>query len=223
MRGIRIVGRGLHDTLEHLLAFAVLSMSWWAGVFLIITAPPATLALFWQADPRIGTEGIGPLHPRNNQLHARSFFSELGLGADHDAADRCVDRQYRAHPSGREQTRGAGASLALLLIVASFITAGAFTHVALLDFRVVPALKQSALMTAAHFPRIIIIAILLWIIIVLSVVVVIPMILFLPATFAATIERFVLDALKIPVIDPLSPTDERMIEEQKRRNSKVGP
>src|SRR3954454_9351124 len=56
MRGIRIVGRGLHDTLEHLLAFAVVSFAWWAGVLLVVTAPPATLALFVHADPRIGTE-----------------------------------------------------------------------------------------------------------------------------------------------------------------------
>jgi uncharacterized membrane protein YesL len=223
MRGIRIVGRGLHDTLEHLLAFAVLSMSWWAGVFLIITAPPATLALFWQADPRIGTERDRPSARETISFMRAHFSQSWGLALiTMPLIGVLIVNIVLIRPD--ENKLGVLAPVWLfLLIVASFITAGAFTHVALLDFRVVPALKQSALMTAAHFPRIIIIAILLWIIIVLSVVLVIPMILFLPATFAATIERFVLDALKIPVIDPLSPTDERMIEEQKRRNSKVGP
>jgi uncharacterized membrane protein YesL len=223
MRGIRIVGRGLHDTLEHLLSFAVLSMSWWIGVGLIITAPAATLALFWQADPRIGTERDRPTARETLSYMRAHFFQSWGLALITMPLIGVLILNIVTIRADENKLGVLAPVWLFLLIIATFITAGAFAHVALLDFRVVPALKQSALMTAAHFPRIFIIAILLWIIIVLSTVLVIPLILFVPATFAATIERFVFDALKIPVIDPLSPTDERMIEEQKRRSSKVGP
>src|SRR5262245_61525010 len=55
MRGVRIVLKGLHDTFENLLTFALVTMVWWLGLATIIAAPAATIALFAQTDPRLGT------------------------------------------------------------------------------------------------------------------------------------------------------------------------
>jgi hypothetical protein len=70
---------------------------------------------------------------------------------------------------------------------------------------------------------VLIVAVLLWVLLVLSVVLVVPLVMFLPATLAAIFNRFVFDALNVKVVDPLSPTDERLLEEHRRRESKFGP
>src|SRR3954453_15023151 len=126
MRGIRIVGRGLHDTLEHLLAFAVLSMSWWIGILLVITAPPATLALFWQTDPRIGTERDRP-SARETLSHMRAhFFQSWGLALiTMPLIGVLILNIVTIRPD--ENKLGVLAPVWLfLLIIVSFIAAGAF-------------------------------------------------------------------------------------------------
>jgi hypothetical protein len=47
---------------------------------------------------------------------------------------------------------------------------------------------------------------------------------FVPALIAAVVNRVVLDGLGSPVLDPLAPTDERLVEEQRRATaSRFGP
>jgi uncharacterized membrane protein YesL len=223
MRGIRIVGRGLHDTLERLLTFTLLSLAWWPFVAILITAPAATLALFAHADPRIGTEK-DRMSARETLAFMRAhFFQSWGLAAI-TAPVIVVLLINLATIRADENKFGVLAPVWLfLLLIATFITAVAFVHVALLDFQVIPAVKRSALLTAAHVPRVLIVAVLLWVLLVLSVVLVVPLVMFLPATLAAIFNRFVFDALNVKVVDPLSPTDERLLEEHRRRESKFGP
>lgn len=223
MRGVRIVGRGLHDTLEHLLAFSVVSLAWWAGVLLIVTAPAATLALFVHADPRIGTEKDRPTSGETLGYMRAHFFQSWKLALFTAPLIAVLLINIATNRPG-ENAFGVLAPVWLfLLLVVVFITSSAYTHVALLEFRVGEALKQSALLTAANVPRVFIVALLLWFLLAFGAVLVVPLAMFLPATFAATINRFVFDARDIPVVDPLAPTDERMIEEQRRRESRFGP
>ncbi|HEX5992028.1 MAG TPA: hypothetical protein VFY70_05625, partial [Thermomicrobiales bacterium] len=52
MRTLRLVGRGLTDTLESLLPFMLLTLAWWVCLCLVIPAPAATVTLAAMADPR---------------------------------------------------------------------------------------------------------------------------------------------------------------------------
>ena len=53
---------------------------------------------------------------------------------------------------------------------------------------------------------------------------VVPLVMFVPALIAAVVNRVVLDGLGSPVLDPLAPTDERLVEEQRRATaSRFGP
>jgi uncharacterized membrane protein YesL len=223
MRGVRIVGRGLHDTLEHLLPFTAVTLAWWVGVGLVVTAPAATLALFTHVDPRIGTAKDRPTTRETLSFIRAHFFQSWGLVILTAPLIVVLVINIATIRPG-ESSFGVLAPVWLfLLLIVTFITATAFAHVALLEFRVIDAVKQGALMTVAYFPRVLIVAILLWLLLVVGTVLVIPVVMFLPATFAATIVRFVFEAREIKVIDPLSPTDERMREEQRRRESKFGP
>ncbi len=52
MTPIKIVARGLSDTLESLLPYTLASLLWWPCLLSILPAPGATLALFRFTDPR---------------------------------------------------------------------------------------------------------------------------------------------------------------------------
>ncbi len=52
MRTLRLIGRGLTDTLESLLPFTLLTLAWWVCLCLVIPAPAATVTLAAMADPR---------------------------------------------------------------------------------------------------------------------------------------------------------------------------
>jgi uncharacterized membrane protein YesL len=198
-------------------------MAWWLGVLLIVTAPPATLALFARTDPRIGTEKDRPTWGESLSYVRSHFFQAWGLAVmTGPLIAVLVINIITIRPGENEFGLLAPVWLFLLLIVA-FITMGAFAGVALLDFSAIDAFKRSALLTAAYLPRVLIVAVSLGLLIAICTVLIVPLFLFLPSTVAATMNRFVLDALKIEVIDPLSPTDERRREEAARRASKFGP
>jgi hypothetical protein len=53
---------------------------------------------------------------------------------------------------------------------------------------------------------------------------VVPLVMFVPTLTAAVVNRVVLDGLGLPVLDPLAPTAERLVEEQQRAAaSRFGP
>ena len=53
---------------------------------------------------------------------------------------------------------------------------------------------------------------------------VVPLVMLVPALIAAVVNRVVLDGLGLPVLDPLAPTDERLVEEEQRAAaSRFGP
>jgi uncharacterized membrane protein YesL len=223
MGGVRIVFKGLHDTFEQLLAFTLSTMAWWLGVILVVTAPPATLALFARTDPRIGTEMDRPTWGESLTYMRSHFFQAWGMAAITLPLIAVLVINIVTIRPGENDFGVLAPVWLFLLLIASFITMGAFAGVALLDFKAIDALKRSALLTAAYLPRVLIVAILLWLLIAFCAVLIVPLFLFVPSTVAATMNRFLLDALKIEVIDPLAPTDERRREEAARKASKFGP
>src|SRR3954454_21099865 len=55
MSGLRLIRRGIAETYEHLFAYALATLIWWACALSIVLGPAGTMLLFIQTDPRNGT------------------------------------------------------------------------------------------------------------------------------------------------------------------------
>jgi uncharacterized membrane protein YesL len=223
MGGVRIVLKGLHDTFEHMLTYTLVTLTWWLGLLLIVAAPPATVALFAQTDPRNGTQRERRTWGEEMAFVRERFSRSWGVALMTVPLIVVLVINLATLRAGESRFGYLVPVWIFMLLVWTFIAAGAFAGVALLDRSAVGAVKHSALMTAAHLPRVLIVGILLSFLSVISLVLVVPIVMFLPATIAATMNRFVLDAYKVEVIDPLAPTEERRREEAARKSSKFGP
>ena len=75
-------------------------------------------------------------------------------------------------------------------------------------------------MALARPHRLLPIVIVLWVIVAIGGLLVIPAVMFVPALVAVTVNHLVYDTLGIPIADPLSPTEERLGEEQRAQGGK---
>jgi uncharacterized membrane protein YesL len=220
--GVRLIGRGLSDTLEHLLTFTLYSLTWWLGVFLIVTAPAATMALFTMTDPRLAIA-----HPELKEAFrtVRQRFRHGWAIALLTVPVPLVLANNLIFYGGSDSFFGWLAPFWLFLLVLSLAaTLATFSVAALTDARPLTALKTGALLTAVHPLRAGIVVVLLWILLAIGGALVVPLVMFLPATVTATINRFVLTGLRIDIPDPLKPTEERLREELgKKRSKRFGP
>jgi hypothetical protein len=223
-RGVRIVLRGLSDTLEHLLAFTLLTLTWWLCVVTIVLAPGATIALFWAVDPRI-----------------ESAFDRPGPRAFLSATIRDLRRGWKIalmtipiiglliynlwYYGSRDSSLALLAPAWMVLtMIGTMITLSALAIAGLLDEPAFSALRAGAILTGVRLWHALLVAVLLWLVIVIGIILIVPLVMFLPATVAAVVNRLVLDGLKIPIPDPLAPTDERLIEEAiAKERKRFGP
>jgi hypothetical protein len=222
---LKIVARGLSDTLESLLLFTLASLLWWPCMLSVIPAPGATLALFRFADPRL----IAASHERPGLRESLAYgIRRSGRGWALALLTGTIGgilvynlRFYAAH----------GGRFALLvpvwlvlLVIWMLITLAAFAHSALFDLPALPALRQAGVVTLAFLPRGVIVGALLVMLLAVSGVLVVPLVMFVPAACAAVINRLMLTNWRIPIPDPLTPTDERRIEEERSRAARrFGP
>ena len=224
MRGVRIVLKGLSDTLEHLLPFTVASLTWWLGVVSVLFAPGLTQALFRLADPRIISElerpGIRPGFSNPFRLEGRVW----GVAA----LTVIPVAVLLANLSWSSKST----SIWTLMIPLWLILLISFSVIGLMSFSVVSLFKNSgresiriAAVLAYGRPGCTIpFLIALAPVIIICVGLVVPAFLFLPALIAASFNRLALDGLGIPIHDPLTPSDERRIEESKAQSKgKFGP
>jgi hypothetical protein len=223
-RGLRIIFRGLSDTLENLLEFVLCSLSWWLCCLTVVLAPGAVVALFAAANPRI-TSSFDRPGPRafvgSAVRHLRSGWKLTLITAPVLALLTYNVWFYGAAVGSLSFLTPAWL---VLLFIGSLITLSAFSMVALLDEPPLSALRAAAILTGARVGHALVVGLLLYCLIILGGVLVVPLVMFLPATVAATINRLVLDGLRIPVHDPLAPTDERRVEELAGRERKrFGP
>jgi hypothetical protein len=223
-RGVRIFFRGLSDTLENLLHFVLTSLLWWLCVCTIVLGPGAVLALFAAADPRTGSS-IDRIGPRE---FLAATIQQLGRGWKLAivTAPILALLGYNLWFYGAADSRLSLLVPAwiLLLLIASLIATSSFSIAALLDQQLRPTLRLATILTGARIWHALVVGFLLWGLIVVSAFLVVPVFMFLPATIAATINRLVLDGLRIPIVDPLAPTDERRVEELAAKDRKrFGP
>lgn len=216
--------KGLSDTLEHLLPFTIASLAWWVAVLTVVLAPGATIALFRAADPRATSDFNRP-SLRESFATARR---EFGLGWR--LALVCLPviavllwnlRFYGLN--------GSGVSLLaplwiVLLLVAIVVSAAAFSMAALYDQPWRASLSAAAVQAATELPTALVISLLLWPVLILGGLLVVPIFMFLPATAAAVVNRFVLAGRGEAIPDPLAPTEERAREEAVARGrGRFGP
>ena len=214
MRTLRLIGRGLTDTLESLLPFTLLSLAWWVCLFLVIPAPAATVTLAAMADPRRAVErpdwrealgvarcslwrGWGvvlpPLPFVTVLLANLSFYGER------------ADRWGVLVPLWT-----------LLLLFALAVVLYAFAVAGLTDATAWAATKRAGLLVVRRPGQALVVAVVVLVVIAVGAALVVPLVMFVPALTAAVVNRVVLDGLGLPVLDPLAPTDERLVEEQRR-------
>jgi uncharacterized membrane protein YesL len=222
MRTLRLIGRGLTDTLESLLPFVLLTLAWWVCLCLVIPAPAATVTLAAMADPRRAVdrtdwrEALGAVR--------RNLWRGWGVVLP-PLPFVVVLLANLSFYSGRADRGDVLVPLwTVLLVFALAVVLYAFAVAGLTDVTAWSATKRAGLLIARRPGQALVVAVVVLFVIAVGAVLVVPLVMFVPALTAAVVNRVVLDGLGLPVLDPLAPTAERLVEEQQRAAaSRFGP
>ncbi len=222
MRTLRLIGRGLTDTLDSLLPFVLLTLAWWVCLFLVIPAPAATVTLAAMADPRRAVdrpnwrEVLGAVR-RNLWRGWGVVLPPLPFVA--------VLLANLSFYGGRTDRWDVLVPLwTLLLLFALAVALYAFAVAGLTDATAWSATKLAGLLVVRRPGQAHLVALVVLFVIAVGAVLVVPLVMFVPVLTAAVVNRVVLDGLGLPVLDPLTPTAERLVEEQQRAAaSRFGP
>jgi uncharacterized membrane protein YesL len=222
MRTLRLIGRGLSDTLENLLPFVLLTLAWWVCFFLVIPAPAATVTLAAMADPRRAVDR--PDWREAFRAVRRSLWRGWGVVLP-PLPFVTVLLANLSFYGGRTDRWDVLVSLwTLLLVFALAVALYAFAVAGLTDATAWSATKRAGLLVVRRPGQALVVAVMVLFVIAAGAVLVVPLVMFVPALTAAVVNRVVLDGLGLPVLDPLAPTDERLVEEQRRAAaSRFGP
>lgn len=216
---LRPLGRGLRDTLDHLLPFLWLSLSWWLGCFLIVTAPAATLTLFHIADPRRLEEHLRPT-PREALGLVRRWLLPGWALALVVAVPVVV---LVANIAAYRDSNGIGRLLLPLwtvLLLLTLTAGGVATSLVAIHGLTTPAAVRRAVLTVlGRAPLVLPVAIALWLLVAVGGLLAVPAVMFIPPLVAVTLNHLTYEALGIGVADPLDPTPERRAEEHRAESS----
>lgn len=214
MLSVRIVLRGLRDTIEHILGFIVATLGFWIGLLSVVFAPSAALTLFYVADPRHGIQTERPTGASTLRYLKEHWLRSwaLGLATVPVLALLFYNLVFYGSHSG---TLGALTPLwAVLFVLGLMIALASFSACALLDRSAQASLRLGFLITGKALPRYALVAVLIAILSFIGAFLIVPVVLFLPATIAAIVNRMALSVLDITVPDPNAPTAE-LLDEQK--------
>jgi uncharacterized membrane protein YesL len=222
MGTLRLIGRGLTDTLESLLPFVLLTLAWWVCLCLVIPAPAATVTLAAMADPRRAVdrtdwrEALGAVR--------RNLWRGWGVVLP-PLPFVVVLLANLSFYGGRADRWDVLVPLwTVLLVFALAVVLYAFAVAGLTDATARSATKQAGLLIARRPGQALMVAVVVLFMIAVGALLVVPLVMFVPALTAAVVNRVVLDGLGSPVLDPLAPTTERLVEEQQRAAaSRFGP
>jgi hypothetical protein len=222
LRPLKIVWRGLSDSLENLLPFFLYSLAWWICVCSIVLAPGAAIAMAKATDPRVRSGFDRPTF--------REFLSdavkEMGRGWRLTAITFPVLGLLALNLWYYGSRENGLAIMApawfVLLLIAIAITLTSYSVTGLLDLGTIPALKAGAIVTGARLGYAIVVFLVLALILIVGTVLVLPMLMLLPATAAAIVGRLALNGLRIEVFDPNAPTPERLEEAANEKAQKKG-
>jgi uncharacterized membrane protein YesL len=211
--GFRIVLRGLRDTIDHILVFVVATLAFWVGIASIVFAPTALLALFHVADPRHGIQSEAPTPATTIRYVKEHWLRSWALGLATIPVVALLFYNNMVFYGRRTGTLSALTPLWLVLFVLGLMIAlASFSACALLDRPVKASLRLGFLITGKALPRYALVAILVGVLALIGAFLIVPVVLFLPATIAAILNRMMLSVLDIPVPDPNLPTPELLAE-----------
>jgi hypothetical protein len=214
MRTLRLIGRGLTDTLESLLPFVLLTLAWWVCLCLVIPAPAATVTLAAMADPRRAVA-----RPDWREVHGavrRNLWRGWGVILP-PLPFVVVLLANLSFYGGRADRWDVLVPLwTVLLLFALAVVLYAFAVAGLTDATAWSATKRAGLLVARRPGRALVVAVVVLFVIAAGALLVVPLVMFVPTLTAAVVNRVVLDGLGLPVLDPLAPTAERLVEEQQR-------
>jgi uncharacterized membrane protein YesL len=222
MGTLRLIGRGLTDTLESLLPFALLTLAWWICLCLVIPAPAATVTLAAMTDPRRAV--TRPDWREALDVVRRSLWRGWGVVLPFLPFVAVLLVNLSFYGGGTDRW---GALVPLWTLLLLFALAGAlyaFAVAGLTDATAWSAAKRAGLLVVQRPGQALVVAVVVLSVIAVGAALVVPLVMLVPALIAAVVNRVVLDGLGLPVLDPLAPTDERLVEEQRRAAaSKFGP
>lgn len=218
MRLLRLIGKSLSDVFEHLLPFIVASVLWWLCVLSVVLGPPATVALFTFTDPRrsVDRPEFGEVIEGFRRQAIPAW--KLALSTIPFVALLVWDLGFYG---GTDNTFALLSPLwFVLLLLAVALTLAANAVMGLTGAPLGSSLRQAAFVTlGAPFATLIVLIVVIFYVLG-GTALVVPLIMIVPALVTSLVNRLVLRQLKIAVLDPLTPTDERLHEEQRRRASK---
>ena len=214
VRTARLTGRGLADTLEHLLPYTLLTLGWWLAVVVIVPAPAALVTLAALTDPR-----RGPNRPswREALLSLRqNLWRGWGVAVLTVPLVAVLLANLAFYGDGGSGWGVLVPLWTLLLVMSMALTGYAFVIAGLIDQPVGSTVKLAAFLVGRRPLRAIALVIFTAAAVVIGTALVVPLVMFLPALLAAVFNRLVLDGLGLPVVDPTAPTEERRQEELQR-------
>ena len=237
MRFVSLIWRGLRDVFEQLVFMASLSLGWWlcaaplaAGVLLFLLTPlaapvtiltsflipPATVTLFSMADPRRMVNK--PDFHDAVEVFAGSVRRGWAIGAA-TVPFLIILFWNVSFFAGKASFLAAFVPLWLIMFIFLFILMlYMFSLAGTMESRLRNAFRGGMFVLITRPFTAAVLSVLIIVVGALFTVLVLPMLLIGPALMAAVINRFVLDALQVEVIDPNAPTSERMYEREQGLN-----
>jgi len=216
VRFFRLVWRGTRDLFDQMLPFALYSILWWICVLLIVPGPPATVALFFMCDPR---RRISQPEFSDAVEIFKSAFLRSWKVALVTVPFVLILAWNLIFFSGTDHVLIALVPLWIIMLVILYIVMlFSFSVAALMESGPRNALRGSMYVLVSRPISGIALSLFLMVIGSVLAVMVLPMALLGPALLACIVNRFVLDGLHVPVIDPDSPTDERQDERERGLN-----
>ncbi len=217
MGALRLVGRGCRDTVQQLLPFVVLTLTWWLCVGLVLPAAPATVVLAAMTDPRRAAD-----RPEWREA-VRWVWANLGRGWVVAALTLPPVAVLFANLSFYgDRATGWGLLVplwTLLLLIGIAVCLYAFAVAGLTEGPATATVRSALWLVLARPFRALAVALVAVVLVGLGRALVLPLAIVVPALVAAIVNRVVLDGLGLPVVDPMAPTDERMAEERQRSSA----
>jgi hypothetical protein len=234
VRGLRIVGRGLRDTYESLFTFCLASVGWWLATLpawllwpvlswlallgFLAFGPAATIALFAIADPRraVSRPDLGEML----SLWRTNLVAGWKLAAVTLPVPLVLLNNILVFGGSDDSLAALAPLWAVLLVVSLCFLLVAFASGGMFLSPLGDTLRRTAyVLLAAPFRSLFVLAAVV-VYLVIGTGLVVPMILFVPALVAATVDRLVAQALNLTIIDPNAPTEERTLEKREGRPQK---
>lgn len=220
MRLLKLIWRGFRDLFEQLLSFGLYSILWWVCVILIVPGPPATVALFSMCDPR--RKVSQPEFSDAVQVFRESFRRSWGIALCSVPLILILLWNLLFFSSTNHPLIALVPLWIIMLLLMYILTLYAFSVAATMESRPRNAFRGAMYVLVSRPFMSIGLGLFMLILGSILAVTVLPMVLFGPALMACIVNRFVLVALDVPVVDPDAPTDERQSERARGINPDRG-